>query len=70
MPLLQSVLKDEKFRNAAAFSVDFDSHRDFLRAHRVRWQSTLIVFKGAQERGRSVADVEKASIRKLFARGL
>ncbi len=70
MPLLQSLIKEKKFENAAAFAVDYDTQRDFLKEHSVRWQSTIIVFKGAQEKGRSTGDVDVASIRSLMARAL
>ena len=70
MPLLQSLIKEKKFENAATFAVDYDTQRDFLKAHGVRWQSTIIVFKGAQEKGRSTGDVDVESIRSLMARAL
>jgi len=70
LPILEAVIKEERFRDAVAFRVDFDTQKKFLRDHRVRWQSTLIVFKGEVERGRSVADLNPDSIAQLFARGL
>ena len=70
MPLLQSLVKEKKFANAAAFEVDYDTQRDFLKTHGVRWQSTIVVFKGAQEKGRSTGDVDIASIRNLMERAL
>ncbi len=70
MPLLQSLIGEKRFKDAAAFQVDYDSQRDFLRVHRVRWQSTLIVFKGVHEKGRSVADLEEASVIRLLERAL
>ncbi len=36
----------------------------------VQKQSTLIVFKGATEVGRSIGDTDKASIEALLAKGL
>ena len=70
MPLLQSLAKEKKFANAATFVVDFDTQRDFAKAHSVRFQSTIIVFKGAEEKGRSTGDVDIASIRTLMERAL
>ncbi len=70
MPLLQSLMQEKKFANAATFQVQYDTQRDFLKAHKVRWQSTILVFKGAQEKGRSTGDVDKASIRNLMERAL
>ena len=70
MPLLESLIEEKPFRGAVAFQVDFDSQKDFLRAHRIRWQTTVIVFKGRQEKGRSTADLNVDSIRRLFKKGL
>ncbi len=70
MPLLESVMEEEKFRDVVALRVDFDKQKDFLREHGVRLQSTLIVFKGREEKGRSISDLDKDSIRRLFAKGL
>ena len=63
-------MEEKKFANAAAFQVQYDTQRDFLKEHGVRWQSTILVFKGAQEKGRSTGDVDKASIRSLMERAL
>ena len=70
MPLLESLIKEDKFGDVAAFRVNFDRQKDFLLEHLVRWQSTIIVFKGHEEKGRSVADLSKDRIRQLFAKGL
>ena len=70
LPLLESLVKEKAFENAVAYRVDFDTDKKFLSEHRVRWQSTLIVFKGEKEVGRSTADLDKNAIRKLFSRGL
>ncbi|MBT3351288.1 MAG: hypothetical protein HOC91_00290 [Nitrospinaceae bacterium] len=70
MPLTTKILKDKAFKDAIAFQVDFDSQKRFLQEHRVRWQSTLMVFKGKKEKGRSTGDLNKDSIRKMFIKGL
>ena len=70
MPLTKELLSDKKFKNVAAFQVDYNNDRDFLRSHRVRWQTTLIVFKGKKEVGRSTGDLDQSSIRSLFEKGL
>jgi len=54
----------------AIFQVDFDAQKDFLQEHKVRFQSTLIVFKGKSEKGRSTGDTDPASIRALLEKGL
>lgn len=69
-PILGRLLQDPKFSGAAAYVVNFDKERTFLRAHRVRQQSTLIVFRDGVEVARSVADTNEARIRALFEQGL
>ena len=43
---LQGLMDDAPSGSWAAFRVDFDSDRDFLRTHGVQMQSTFIVFDG------------------------
>lgn len=70
MPLVESLLHEPRFRDVAAFRVNFDTQKGFLHEFGVRWQTTLIVFKGKKEIGRSLADINKGSIRNLFIKGL
>lgn len=51
------------------FDVDFDSAKDVLRQFRVRSQSTLIVFKGKNEVGRSTGETDPDRLRALVAKG-
>lgn len=51
------------------FEVDFDSSKNVLRKLRVRSQSTLIVFKGEKEVGRSTAETDPERLRALIAKG-
>jgi thiol-disulfide isomerase/thioredoxin len=69
-PILSKLMSDPRFKGMVAFNVDFDSQKDVLRKLNVQYQSTLIVFKGKQEAGRSVADTNPASIEALLARAL
>ncbi|CAA7620148.1 thioredoxin family protein [Magnetospirillum sp. SS-4] len=52
------------------FNVDFDTAKDALRQFRVQYQSTLIVFKGKAEVGRSTGDTDPQAIGALVARAL
>ena len=52
------------------FDVDFDSAKDVLKRFRVQSQSTLIMFKGMNEAGRSVGDTDPAAIAALIGKGL
>jgi thiol-disulfide isomerase/thioredoxin len=69
-PILDQLVSEPKFKNLRVFVLDFDSQKDALRMFGVRQQSTLIVFKGDSEVGRSVGDTGKASIEALLAKGL
>jgi hypothetical protein len=64
------LIKEKPFHGAVAYRVLFDDDKGFKKEHRVRWQSTVIVFKGNREVGRSTADLKKNSLRKLFSKGL
>lgn len=67
-PILGKLFADPKFKDIVAFKVDFDSQKDLLRQFGARMQSTLIVFKGRDEVGRSVGDTNPDSIAALLAK--
>ncbi|MBI3444311.1 MAG: thioredoxin family protein [Magnetospirillum sp.] len=52
------------------FEVDFDTAKDVLRQFHVQSQSTLVVFKGAKEVGRSTGETDPAALGALIAKGL
>src|SRR6516162_4620610 len=60
-PILSELTADPKFKNLAYFVVDFDSQKDLVERFGARMQSTLVVFKGNTEEGRSVGDTNRAS---------
>jgi thiol:disulfide interchange protein len=65
-PILVQLTREPKFKDYVAFKVDFDTQKDALRALNAQRQSTLIVFKGEQETGRSVGDTNPGSIEALL----
>jgi thiol-disulfide isomerase/thioredoxin len=69
-PILEKLQSDPKFEGLKVFRVDFDSQKDAVRAFRATTQSTLIVFRGAKETGRSVGDTNPASIAALLDKAL
>lgn len=69
-PILAELLGQPKFKDVVVLTIDFDSQKDALRALKAQTQSTLIVFKGADEKGRSVGDTNKASIETLLDKSL
>jgi thioredoxin-like negative regulator of GroEL len=69
-PILDKLTADPKFRDLKIFRVDFDAMKPVVRQFGAQMQSTLIVFKGAAEQGRSVGDTQQASIAALLDKSL
>lgn len=69
-PILSSLGAKPEFARMAVFEVDFDSQKDVVRMLKATSQSTLIVFKGKQEAGRSVGDTNAASIEALLKKSV
>ena len=69
-PILADLAAEPKFNNLVVFEVDFDNQKDAVRAFKAQSQSTLIVFKGAKEIGRSIGDTHRTSMEALLARAL
>jgi thioredoxin 1 len=69
-PTLAKLRNDARFKNLVSFNVDFDSQKDLLKKFNVQKQSTLIVFKGSKEAGRSTGDTNAASIEALLAKSI
>lgn len=69
-PIIQRLAADPKFAKLKIFRVDFDGQKDVVKQFGATMQSTLIVFNGAPEKGRSVGDTKEASIASLLAKAL
>ncbi|GEM_PF-982975 len=69
-PVIESLLKEDKFKGVVAFKADFDTEKELQKQLKVTGQSTLIVFKGDKEVGRSMGITDKAAIGELIAKGL
>lgn len=69
-PIVSALIKDPAFKNVSFLEVDFDAQKDVVKAFNVSQQSTLIVFKGGKEQGRSTGDTRKASIDSLINKAL
>lgn len=65
-PILSKLEGDEMFKSVVVFHVDFDAQKDALKRFGVRMQSTLVAFKGAAEKARSVGDTDENSVSQLF----
>jgi thioredoxin 1 len=69
-PILSRLRSDPRFTNLVSFDIDFDTQKDLLRKFNVQKQSTLIVFKGKQETGRSTGDTNAGSIEALLGKSI
>ena len=69
-PILVQLTREPKYKDLVVFKVDFDTQKDALRALNAQSQSTLIVFKGGTEQGRSVGDTDQDSITALLDKSL
>ena len=69
-PILDKLTADPKFKDLKVFRVDFDDMKPVVKQFGAQMQSTLIVFKGSAEKGRSVGDTKQASIETLLDKSL
>lgn len=69
-PVLSALLKKPELSKLTALEVDFDGQKSVVRSFRATMQSTLIVFKGGAEVGRSVGDTRPDSIEALLKKAL
>ena len=69
-PILEKLTSAAKFKDLKIFRVDFDGMKPVVAEFGAQMQSTLIVFKGSAEKGRSVGDTKEASIEALLNKSL
>ncbi len=65
-PIVDRLHAEAQFRTMKIFNVDFDTQKPVLRKLGVRMQSTLIVYKGETEQGRSSGDTSPGGIKALL----
>jgi thioredoxin 1 len=69
-PILDRLTAAARFKDLKVFRVDFDAMKPVVKQFGAQMQSTLIVFKGSAEQGRSVGDTREASIAALLDKSL
>jgi thiol-disulfide isomerase/thioredoxin len=69
-PVVDTLLKKKEYQSIYVFRVDFDNQKEALKTFNVSKQSTLVVYKGSKEMGRSTGDTLSASIEKLIKKSL
>ena len=65
-PIQSALMHSPHFRDYTMFTVDFDADQALLKRFNVIKQSTMIVFNGKNEVGRSIGDTERQSIEALM----
>jgi thioredoxin 1 len=69
-PLIENLMTQPQYKDVTTLVIDFDKDTATLKSYRVHKQSTLIVFKGKQEVGRSVGDTNAVSIESLVKKAI
>jgi thioredoxin 1 len=67
LPIVERLEADPKFKGLKVFKVDFDAQKDAVRAFGARAQSTLVMYNGGKETGRSVGDTDAGAISALIS---
>jgi thioredoxin 1 len=69
-PIIEELSMHPEYRDLTIFDVDFDTQKPVLRSLKVQQQSTLIVFKGNNETGRSVGSTDPSAIDGLLKKAI
>lgn len=69
-PIIANLSNTDRFKNMVIYNIDFDTQKDLVRRFNAQRQSTLIVYKGDKETGRSVGATQAQPITDLLATGL
>jgi thioredoxin 1 len=69
-PIIANLIKTDKFKDLVIFNIDFDTQKDLVRKFNAMRQSTLIVFKGANEVDRSAGATQAGPITDLLSKAL
>ncbi|WP_299193526.1 thioredoxin family protein [uncultured Erythrobacter sp.] len=64
-PIMDELRQEHASADVLFVKVNFDQEKDFLRAHRIPRQSTILVFNGMEESARSIAETDRTRLRRL-----
>lgn len=64
-PIMDELRQEHAGADVLFVKVNFDEEKDFLRAHRIPRQSTILIFNGMEERARSIAETDRARLRSV-----
>ncbi len=68
--ILTKLLQHTELKPYQVLQVDFDTQADVVKALGVRYQSTLIVYKGGKEMGRSTGNTSEKDIEALLKKAV
>ena len=68
-PIIDKLLQDPRYKDVITFRVNFDTQKDVMRKFNAQLQSTLIVYRGEKEMGRSVGETQEEWIDDLMSKG-
>lgn len=68
--ITDALLREKPYRGIHSLRIDYDKQKDALGTLRVPMQSTLILFKGGKEVGRSLGDTSRESIENLLRKAI
>ncbi|MEM6857796.1 MAG: thioredoxin domain-containing protein [Pseudomonadota bacterium] len=69
-PILEELRTEKQSGDVLFVKVNFDEEKAFLREHRIPRQSTVLVFKGMDETARSIAQTNRAALRRAVLSAL
>jgi len=69
-PILEKLSTESDFSDVTFVRVSFDDDKDFLKAHQIPRQSTILVFKDGEETARSVAETNADKLKAALLSGL
>ena len=69
-PVLDKLFADPKYSGIARLRVDFDTQTEAATMFRVRWLSTLVLYKGNTEVARSIGELRQSRIRAMLDKAL
>jgi thiol-disulfide isomerase/thioredoxin len=68
--IVSELMAEPRFKDLTVLRADYDNEKALMQSLNVAHRSSFIVFKGATEVGRSVADTSKDGIAALLAKAL
>ncbi len=69
-PILNEIVNTKGYEKVIAFKADYDNDKELKKSIKVSKQSTIVVFKGGKEVGRSTGVTSKDELKKLIDTGL